>query len=138
MGRTGSVFWRRTPKKRCHLAFANALATGQVQYVEAQGTSGLWWSCRLVPLREKSATTYVMIICTDVTEEKRANDALREEQDLLRQLIELHEHDRKVLAFELHDGFAQQLTGAMMSLEAAMRLASSAPDKAIAPLEQSL
>ena len=134
LGRSGFGFLAEESHAACRVAFAAALETGEVQFAEARGTSGLWWNCRLVPLKEKTGATHVMIICSDVTEERRANEAVRKEQDLLRQLIELHERDRKVLAFELHDGFAQQLTGAMMSLEVASRLATSTPDKAIAPL----
>ena len=134
LGRSGFGFLAEESHGACQAAFATALETGEVQFVEARGTSGLWWNCRLVPLKEKTVATHVMIICSDVTEERRANEAVRKEQDLLRQLIELHERDRKVLAFELHDGFAQQLTGAMMSLEAASRLATSTPEKAIGPM----
>ncbi len=138
LGHDGFGFLAQASQEACRKAFTAALQTGDVQYVEAKGLSGLWWSCRLVPLKEKTSTTHVMIICTDVTEEKRANEALHEEQDLLRQLIELHERDRKVLAFELHDGFAQQLTGAMMSLEVASRMMAATPEKATVPLKDSM
>ena len=134
VGRRGFDFLLEDYHPACQAAFRSARHTGEVQYVEAQDILGMWWSCRLVPLKEKTIATHVMIICTDVTEEKRANEAVRKEQDLLRRLIELHERDRKVLAFELHDGFAQQLTGAMMSLEVAARLAASTPEKAFAPM----
>lgn len=138
VGRLGFGFLVEESQAACRTAFAAALETGDVQYVEARGNSGLWWSCRLVPLKEKTIATHVMIICTDVTEERRANETVRKEQDLLRQLIELHERDRKVLAFELHDGFAQQLTGAMMSLEIASRLVASTPEKAAEPLGEAM
>ncbi len=138
VGQRGFGFLAEESHPACRAAFALALQTGEVQYVEARGLSGLWWSCRLVPLKEKTIATHVMIICTDVTEERLANEAVRKEQDLLRQLIELHERDRKVLAFELHDGFAQQLTGAMMSLEVAARLTTSNPEKAEAPLVEAM
>ncbi len=138
LGHDGFGFLAQASQEACRKAFTAALQTGDVQYVEAEGLSGLWWSCRLVPLKEKTGTSHVMIICTDETEEKRANEALNEEQDLLRQLIELHERDRKVLAFELHDGFAQQLTGAMMSLEVASRMMAATPEKATVPLKDSM
>jgi PAS domain S-box-containing protein len=136
VGQRGFGFLEKEYHPACQAAFAAALATGEVQFVEALDIFGLWWSCRLVPLSEKKLSAHVMIICTDVTEEKRANETVRKEQDLLRQLIELHERDRKLLAFELHDGFAQQLTGAMMSLEAATRLATTNPEKADGPLRE--
>jgi len=134
VGQWGFGFLAEEAHPTCKAAFEAALATGEVQTVEAKARSGYWWDCRLVPLADEKATPQVMIICTDVTEQKEAAAAVREEQDLLRQLLELHERDRKVLAFELHDGFAQQLTGAMMSLEAASMLLASSPDKAAGPL----
>jgi PAS domain S-box-containing protein len=138
VGRRGFSFLVEEHHPACRAAFAAALRTGKVQYVEAQDVFGLWWSCRLVPLKEKAVAANVMVICTDVTEERRANEAVCKEQDLLRHLIDLHERDRKVLAFELHDGFAQQLTGAIMSLEVASRLTDTSPEKARAPLEEAM
>lgn len=58
------------------------------------------------------------MICTDITAERSAAEAVKKEQRLLRQLLELHERERQLAAYEIHDGFAQQLTGAMYRLEA--------------------
>lgn len=120
----------------CRNALAAALASGEVQMVEALDIFGSWWACRLVPLLDEELAPQVMIIGTDVTEQKLAAQEVRREQDLLRQLLELHEHDRRLLAFELHDGFAQQLTGAMMSLEAAVQWIASDPQKALGPVRE--
>lgn len=51
----------------------------------------------------------------------------RSEHDLALQLIDLHERDRKRLAMKIHDDLAQQLTGAMMTLEAAWQVRTTAP-----------
>jgi len=71
-----------------------------------------------------------MIICTDVTEQKRAGEAIAKEQRLLRHLLDLHERERRVLAYEIHDGFAQQLTAALYNLESFRRLEEKDPKKA--------
>ena len=71
-----------------------------------------------------------MIICTDVTAKKRAEEAVQKEQDLLRHVLDLFERDRELVAFEIHDGFAQQLTGALLNFEASAQLAAAAPDQA--------
>lgn len=136
LGLSGFSFMQEDCHKACQSALGAALASGEVQIVETQDIFGCWWSCRLVPLLDEGLTPQVMIICTDVTAQKRAAQEVLKEQDLLRQLLELHERDRKLLAFELHDGFAQQLTGAMMSLEAAGQLITSAPAKAVAPIRE--
>lgn len=136
IGRSGFGFLTEECRPACRRAFVAALKTGEVQYLEAQDIFGSWWSCRLVPLKETTVATHVMIICTDMTEHRQAREAVQKEQDLLRQMIELQERDRKVLAFELHDGFAQQLTGAMMSIEVAARLMACRPEEAKASLTE--
>lgn len=45
---------------------------------------------------------------------RAAEQALRTEQQLLRSTLEQHENDRKLVAFEIHDGLAQYLTAASM------------------------
>ncbi len=54
----------------------------------------------------------IMAVVRDVTERKAAEEALRKEQRFLRHLIDLQERERKLMAYEIHDGLAQQLTGA--------------------------
>ncbi len=53
----------------------------------------------------------------EIEQRKRADDALRKEQALLRQLLDLQERDRKLVAFEIHDGLAQQLSAVQMMLQ---------------------
>jgi signal transduction histidine kinase len=53
-------------------------------------------------------------------------------------MLDLHERDRELLAFELHDGFAQLLTGAMMNVQAAAERQPSAPDQSQASLQEAI
>ncbi|MDD4267032.1 MAG: PAS domain S-box protein [Pirellulaceae bacterium] len=136
VGQTGLGFLREECQGVYEAALGEALVSGEVQNLELQDVSGCWWACRLVPLLDEGLAPQVMIIGTDVTEQRRAAEEVRREQDLLRQLIEFHERDRRLLAFELHDGFAQHLTGAMMSLEAATQWIASNPEKALGPIRE--
>jgi signal transduction histidine kinase len=54
----------------------------------------------------------------EIAERARAEAALREEQGRLRQMLDLLERDRKLVAYEIHDGFAQLVTGAQMLFQA--------------------
>ena len=54
----------------------------------------------------------------DVTDRRLAEEKIRDEQMLLRQLLDLGERDRKLLAYDLHDGFVQDVVGTKMMLEA--------------------
>ncbi|MEE9601899.1 MAG: sensor histidine kinase, partial [Thermoguttaceae bacterium] len=51
-----------------------------------------------------------------------AEEALRNERQLLRELLILQEQDRKLVAYEIHDGLAQLLAGTMLKLQAAGNL----------------
>ena len=54
----------------------------------------------------------------EVAERQRAENELRAKQRFLEQLLEAHESERQLIAYEVHDGFVQELTGALMLLEA--------------------
>jgi PAS domain S-box-containing protein len=66
---------------------------------------------------ETADKRFIMAISRDVTERKAAEAAIRKEQRFLRHLIDLQERDRKLMAYEIHDGLAQQLTGALLKLQ---------------------
>lgn len=61
----------------------------------------------------------VVAIVRDVTERKRAEQTLRGEEKLLRELLNLHERERRLIAYEIHDGFVQDVVGAHLALEGA-------------------
>ncbi len=121
LGANGFSFIVPEYQPACQHALEQAFATGRTQKVECLAASGFWWSCRVVPLVEDEQIQNAMIICTDVTKQKRAAEAVQKEQQLLRQLLDLHERDRRLMAYEIHDGFAQQLTAARFNLEAFAR-----------------
>jgi PAS domain S-box-containing protein len=56
-------------------------------------------------------------ISTDISDRKKAADALEEERDLLKHTIEVQDQQRKLIAYEIHDGLVQYAAGALMQLE---------------------
>ncbi len=56
-------------------------------------------------------------ISTDITDRKDALERLRLEQEFLNQLIREHERDRQLMAYEIHDGLVQYMSGALLHLE---------------------
>ena len=46
---------------------------------------------------------------------------IKKEQQLLRRLLDIHEQERQLIAYDIHDGFAQQLAGALFRLQALPR-----------------
>ncbi len=55
---------------------------------------------------------------TDITDRKRAADALEAERDMLQHTIKFQDQERELIASEIHDGLVQYATGALMQLEA--------------------
>ena len=69
-------------------------------------------------------------VARDISERKRAEEALRRERRLLRTMLELQEQDRKLVSYEIHDGLAQQLAGALYKFQSIERLSDRDPDAA--------
>lgn len=68
-------------------------------------------------------------ISTDVTDLKQALTALEDEQDLLRNLINVQEKERQFLCHEFHDGLIQYAVGAILSLEGCRHPAASSAEQ---------
>jgi PAS domain S-box-containing protein len=56
-------------------------------------------------------------ISTEISERKRSEERLRSEQAFLKQLIRAHEHDRQLMAYEIHDGLVQYMSASVMHLD---------------------
>ncbi len=131
LGLDGFGFIAPTHRPACKEAFRTALNTRTVQRIEALDVFGSHWSCRIVPIdNEPEPIQRALIICTDITEQKTAAEAVEKEQSLLRRLIDLHERDRQLVAYDIHDGFAQQLTGVLFKLQASHEVAAKQPTQA--------
>jgi signal transduction histidine kinase len=63
----------------------------------------------------------------EVQERTRAEEALAKKQRLLTDLLDSSDRERKLMAYEIHDGLAQQLAAAKMHLETAARLQRAKP-----------
>jgi len=74
---------------------------------------------RRVAERTASLTAANARLQQEILERESADTALRGEQILLRRLLFRHEADRKLIAYELHDGPVQYVTAALMHLETA-------------------
>ena len=59
----------------------------------------------------------ILALVRDITQRKEAEQQIREEQRMLRQLLESQERERQLIAFEIHDGLAQQLAVAVMQFQ---------------------
>ena len=62
----------------------------------------------------------------------KVEEALRDEQRHLLHVLEICERDQRLLAYEIHDGFVQPATAALMNLHASLSAYSSDPELALA------
>lgn len=84
---------------------------------------------RLVPLTIDNRRL-MLGLARDITERKLAEEKLRKERHLLREMLDLQEQDRKLVSYEIHDGLAQQLTGAHMQFQTVGHLFERDPEAA--------
>lgn len=84
------------------------------------GPQSYWMSVKF-PYQDRKGRKYVGGIGIDITELKNAEAALRNEQELLRKLIEVQENEKQLLCQEFHDGLIQYAVGALMLLESFQR-----------------
>ncbi|MBN1910862.1 MAG: PAS domain S-box protein [Pirellulales bacterium] len=111
-------------------ALEGTFTTGRVHCLGIQDARGEWWAARFVPVADEGVIHHVMVIGTNITEQRKAEQAVCEEQELLRKMLDLFERDRELVAFEIHDGFSQQLSGAALNFEAAQELCTDTPEQA--------
>jgi PAS domain S-box-containing protein len=67
-------------------------------------------------------------ISTDISDRKKAADALEVEREMLRHTIEVQDQQRQLIAYEIHDGLVQYATGALMQLESIRNRTQSGTD----------
>ncbi len=61
---------------------------------------------------------FALGVVEDITERKRAQEALAREHCNLRHMLRASDNERQLIAYEIHDGLAQQLAAAIMQFEA--------------------
>jgi len=54
----------------------------------------------------------------EIADRMHAEEAVRKEQQRLKQLLNLQERDRQLMSYEIHDGLAQQIAGALLKFQA--------------------
>jgi PAS domain S-box-containing protein len=72
----------------------------------------------------------LLALFRDVTERTQAQEALRKEYRNLKHLLHASDHERQLIAYDIHDGLAQQLAAALMQLQAFDHLKDKTPKDA--------
>jgi PAS domain S-box-containing protein len=66
----------------------------------------------------------------DFTERKKAREALERERRTLKHMLRASDHERQLIAYDIHDGLAQHLAGAIMQFDAFEHLQHNKPKQA--------
>jgi PAS domain S-box-containing protein len=97
-------------------------ATGQEQRLETtvrRSGGGLnYFSLRLGPVLVAGRPAAILVCCENILPLKTSEKTLHHERTLLRRLLKIQERERQLVSYEIHDGLAQYLAGAMMHLQA--------------------
>jgi len=80
--------------------------------------SDSYFSLRIAPLRRGDRTVAALVCCENIRPLKDTEQALRRERSVLHRLLDIQERERQLVSYEIHDGLAQYLTGALLHLQA--------------------
>jgi PAS domain S-box-containing protein len=124
----GKPLWQLFPDK-CYQEIAGALMNGKegnvIQrewHAQSGDDSGLWVESRMSLMSNvKGETSGYILVERDISERKRADEALRASGERLRHLsvalLSAQEHERKLIANDLHDGLAANLSAIQFRFE---------------------
>ncbi len=87
-----------------------------------------YFSIRLGPIVRQGRPVAAMVFAESIRSLKTSEEALRHERAVLRRLIDIQERERQLVSYEIHDGLAQYIAGAIMHFEAQQHvMAGSVP-----------
>ena len=67
---------------------------------------------------------------SEIAERHQAEGAFRREHHILNHMLQASDHERQVIAYEIHDGLAQHLAGAIMQFDVHRHLEETKPEDA--------
>jgi PAS domain S-box-containing protein len=121
------------PESSAHLrrAVGDVFATGELAAIETtvRRLNGElnYFSLRLGPVGVAGRVTAVIVCCQSILPLKTSQHELERERHVLRQLIEVQERERQLVSYDIHDGLAQYVAGALMHLRACQHAGCPAP-----------
>ncbi len=66
----------------------------------------------------------------DIHERKQVQETLERERRTLRRMLRASDHERQLIAYDIHDGLAQKLAAALMQLQSCQHFCKQQPEKA--------
>lgn len=109
-------------EQRLLQALNEVFETGEQRSVDTMvsGPAGYvnFFTLHLGPVTAGGRAVAAMICARSTRTLKESEIALQRERTVLRRLLDIQERERQLVSYEIHDGLAQYLTGALMHLHA--------------------
>lgn len=107
---------------RIEQAVGEVFATGELRSLEVV-SAPVWggfnyYRMQLGPVLVEGRVAAVLASSESILPLKETERSLEQERNLLRRLLEIQERERQLVSYEIHDGLAQYLAGAIMHLQA--------------------
>jgi PAS domain S-box-containing protein len=103
---------------------------GELTFLTAAGISKTVIASAFQILDEAGDPIYLAFVMADITELKQAQKALERERRTLEHMLQASDHERQLIAYDIHDGLAQELAGAIMQFQVYDQFKDTKPDEA--------
>ena len=121
IGRNVMDFIAPEHKQAVRLSLDEVFSKGQTVAYEVHGTDSRGnasaYAVRISPVLEDGQVVAAVSTALDTRRLHSVEASLRGERQVLRQLLKLQERERQIVSYEIHDGLAQYLAGAVMLLD---------------------
>lgn len=128
VGRSCADLVHPEDREQAGQVFREVVETRQPRLTEVRDRLGEFWLTRLVPCCESGRLRGVLLISTNITPLKRHAQSLVEERDSLRHVIRSQERDFRLIALNIHNQLAQQLTVVGMLLDRCLQHAGGSAE----------
>ncbi|MBA2115768.1 PAS domain-containing sensor histidine kinase [Bremerella alba] len=88
----------------------------------------IWWAAVYLDRINFAGRTALLACFLDISVRKQREEEILRDRRALRRLLDTNERDRRLIAYEIHDGVVQDMTGALMFLQTGLSLIPSDTD----------
>lgn len=123
---------RESITKRQDDFFTGTSPTATAEYrLRHKDGSYRWIEANVLVVRDEAGRSCRLVGSHgDITDRKQAQEALERERQALWRMLQASDHERQTISYDIHDGLAQYLAGAIMQFQACDSLRESHPDEA--------
>jgi PAS domain S-box-containing protein len=141
-----SIFDLTYPDDRTHSeALSRRLLAGEIpsfamdkRYLKKDG-GHFWAQISAAAIHDREGRVlFALGIIEDLTERKKAQEAVEREHRSLEHMLQASDHERRLIAYDIHDGLAQELAGTIMQLQMYAHARETSPHDAAKPFDAAI